>query len=172
MCYYHNDESAEIPNYHLVFCPLGFIPTTVSVPITSYPSWTIDQNCGTLPDLSLPPANPLISSLPPLLQQDGTKYHAVIIVTIIVITIIFTIIVTTIIVIIIFRTSPRQPELFVFLDRIRTRSWFMPDSRFQSPLQSLALTCLQVFDATYICLHQILLAMCLQVRSFLIINAI
>ena len=30
------------------------------------------------------------------------------------------------------RTSPRQPELFVFLDRIRTRSWFMPDSRSMS----------------------------------------
>ena len=29
MAWYDNDELGEIPNYHLGFCPLGFIPTTV-----------------------------------------------------------------------------------------------------------------------------------------------
>ena len=28
MCCYHNNEPGEIPNYHLGFCSLGFIPTT------------------------------------------------------------------------------------------------------------------------------------------------
>ena len=29
MLHSHNDEPGNIPNFHLGFCPLGFIPTTM-----------------------------------------------------------------------------------------------------------------------------------------------
>ena len=68
---YHVDRVSEslLSQWQVRTKSSSISPTKTQDP----PLTTCPQNCGTLPDLSLPPANPLISSLPPLVHQEGAK---------------------------------------------------------------------------------------------------